>query len=294
MKSFYDWLKANGFLYSRGNYHYDGQGWWYPELPDVSREQVHPPAGPWIRVFPSSIEQGGRTKETVDILTSFSAPQYNLESPEAAQEAVEHALMNMDEALGLEPLPVPTEYPEYLPPPNPAVRARIAAERAASRARVEVEWQRREGPGIRERDRMRAGEEARRSLNIPYVIPQDPHEYIPPKRTTAHANPVLSPEAKHEELVARRRAKKGKGPSYAGYDSDVSQSCDQGHHERCAGGFVCDCSCHQFNRPVARCDCGKSFTDAVWKELPLVGATTHGGEFVEVRTCSGCKGEVVR
>jgi GNAT superfamily N-acetyltransferase len=48
---------------------------------------------------------------------------------------------------------------------------------------------------------------------------------------------------------------------------DVSPSCDMGAHERCRG---CDCGCH--GEPIIkRCGCGRTYTQAEWDALPLLG-----------------------
>lgn len=93
--------------------------------------------------------------------------------------------------------------------------------------------------------------------------------------------------------LAKRLGARGGFAAFGGLasadDSDVSDSCDLGAHERCSG---CGCACHE--EPVKVCGCGKTFTQAQWNELPLKGkqeieADDEGpAETIEMRNCDRC------
>ncbi len=164
---FFSWIERVGIKYCPGDIHYAGQGYWYPYPPNITTGAEFPkPAEPWIHVFKSEIDDGKKTIQTVDVLTSYDTNKYGLETPADALKAVQRALIDFDEASG------------FGPPPG--------------------------------------------------------------------------------------------GSPFKGLtddDSDVSDSCDLGAHERCSH---CGCGCHQ-KLIFKACSCGREHSRGDWNELALLG-----------------------
>lgn len=69
-------------------------------------------------------------------------------------------------------------------------------------------------------------------------------------------------------------------------DSDVSDCCDLGAHERC---IFCGCGCHdRAGTPFKVCrTCHREYSQEQWDELPLLGRQmTEDREFLELRNCA--------
>ncbi len=269
-EGFYKWLEQNRIRYSPGDYHFEGRGFWFPEPPDLTTGAVAPrPAPPWINVFKSSVDTGKRTIETVDVTTSFSPPQYGIESPKEAQAAVVQALMDFDLALGAEPFnPPPMREPETRASRGGRPISDEAYERGSRR--VEAEWRER-NKALLERSR-------------PYIS----------------TGPEVSPRYRSEQDIAEEKrdhwlasAMKKKFEGLTPDDSDVSDSCDLGAHERCPS---CGCGCHSEIRTTfpKQCGCGRIFTRAQWNKLKLKGhQVTEADEFgpeelIELKDCPSC------
>ncbi len=106
-KQFYVWLTEVGFQFTPGDIHWAGQGFWYPELPDVSHGLEAPrPAPPWIHVFKGSTESetNGRFKraEMAEVAASFVEGRI-IEEPSEARAFVEQLLMDFDVEVGADP-----------------------------------------------------------------------------------------------------------------------------------------------------------------------------------------------
>lgn len=94
MDQFLRWLEQNGFKHTRGDMHWAGAGWWYPELPDVTTGEAAPkPPEPWIHV------ERDRENPAVFIGASFAEGIY-AEDTAKAQTKIEELLMRFDEAAG--------------------------------------------------------------------------------------------------------------------------------------------------------------------------------------------------
>lgn len=92
MDSFFAWLLQNSFKHTRGDIHYAGSGYWYPELPDITTGAAGPvPSGNWIHV------EKDREHNAVFIDASYAEGLYT-EDPGRAQRMVESLLMKFDEA----------------------------------------------------------------------------------------------------------------------------------------------------------------------------------------------------
>ena len=91
--AFFKWLEQNGVKYHAGDAHYAGRGYWYPVPPAVDGTPDPKPPEPWISV---GKVQG---EDAVFVDTSFEVEGSRstfAETPEAAQHAVELALMQFD------------------------------------------------------------------------------------------------------------------------------------------------------------------------------------------------------
>lgn len=272
--SFFSWLERVGVRYSPGDIHYAGRGHWFPQPPDLTQNVESPLSPePWIHVFKSAIEGNGRSTPTVDVMTSFSPAQYNIEDPKVARQAVERALMDYDMAMGAEEFhPLPIRHPEAPPPSAMTERIRIAHQRRAQ----EMEAGRQRAAAERAAG-VALEDERREQRNLltrgPYTLPR----YVPSaegEREAEEYHRLLKPRKHYDGITSD--------------DSDVSDNCDMGAHERCSG---CGCGCHWFRR----CGCGRTFTRAQWDELPLVGtqhveADDEGpATDLEMKDCPVCK-----
>ncbi len=284
--SFYKWLEAHNIRWSPGDMHYDGAGFWYPQPPDLRADRVPgeplTPPPPWIHIFKSSIEDGRKTTTTVDVMTSFSPAHYSIENPADARELVEQAMMGFDTAAGAGPAMQRRLYTE----PAQASRAGRGRPMSAENLRLRDEFEaemnalprnKRPAGGPIQRVWEANAEESMKRWND--MI--ESRKWEPARRPAAE-----SPLYKGEPLKM-----KGYGAATPD-DSDVSDSCDLGAHERCGG---CGCGCHRPAWKVKTCSCGQSFTREEWESLPYLGrqkleATADEPACeLEARNCSpGC------
>ena len=166
---FFEWLLANGFLYTHGDVHYAGSGHWFPVLPDTSTgdENPHPPE-PWIHIIQD------RGNQAVFVEASYGPGAYAT-TTELAQEHVIRLLLDYDTALGADPLIVPPPrfapeppIPEYVPRAQTSKETRWYDE---TRERLERAWQAKHGPTIERGRVLRELEAKRRAAGEPYVLP---------------------------------------------------------------------------------------------------------------------------
>ncbi len=270
---FFKWLEANGVHYSPGDYHFEGRGHWFPQPPDLTQDRVAPrPPPPWIFVFRSQQELArGQILPTVDVMTSFSKPVYGIEDPKQAKAVVEQALQDFDLAAGGEELAPPPE--RWDPHVEPTHRPQLRPMQEDDRSAVEQAWRERNAHLLRPR--------------------------------TSSSGPVVAPRYVAEETEEEKKWKaEQRKKHYDGItpdDSEISDSCDLGAHERCSG---CGCGCHQsmamplrvkpFNFPK-HCGCGRTFNEKQWSKLELKGhqvieADDEGPrEVLEIKDCPSCK-----
>lgn len=145
------WLEAIGFRYTPGTYnaedYYVGGGYWFPQLPvHATRADFVPPPAPWVHVFLSSLEGEGPRVPIADVTTSFSSGTY-IEDANAAQAAVERAMMDFDLASGAEPIvslpfrrePARAASPTVRTTTRPPTEEERLARKTAARERALVE-----------------------------------------------------------------------------------------------------------------------------------------------------------
>lgn len=252
--NFEAWLKEQGFVHTHG---YDdlNRGWWFPEAP---KNLERPPSKRkvWIHI---ARDQGADAY----FVTTNKSSVY-VESPDAAQQAVEQALIAFDLGGGIyEPMPIRSAPP-----------------------RVEVE---KVGPGVTiVRKPLRRDEPGWRG------------EYLGPQTHplwTMSARVEKERERREKEYTTRPEPGPRQGVEYHGehlkmrgldgLDDGVSGACDQGSHQRC-DHEACECACHQAKVCTK---CGKRYDARAWTELPLVGrqavdADDQGPAYVlELRNC---------
>lgn len=252
MNEFYRWLEQNGFKHTRGDYHWNNSGWWYPAIPeDLSVEKV-PGNWVWIQVdrenpaaFIESASRGGGREtlaytddpEKAKKVTGEALTRWMMESDQEMEGGFNGVYPTKDPRVGKK-----VRVPNWEPPFTGKVHSATG------------DW---------------------------LIVKRDDTDRL----VTLKVSDV-------EWLGGAPAGLDG----YAGRDEDgMSQSCDEGHHARCTGGDVCDCSCHQNQRTAltfVRCaTCKTGYSRQQFKELKFVGAATNKGAYVEARLCR-C-GEIV-
>lgn len=150
MDRFFEWLKANGFTYTRGDIHFAGSGYWFPQLPDITTGAESPtPPEPWIHIEQPHGEQA------VFIEASFAKGSFYAESERDAKEHTVRLLMDYDMALRAEPF---VALPYKTVEQQEQIVGRHMTLPPEYRDRIEREWEEREGPKRRARDAARAQE----------------------------------------------------------------------------------------------------------------------------------------
>ncbi len=153
---FFEWLATCGFKYTRGDMHYAGSGYWFPQVPDVSHGEEAPlPPEPWIHV------EKEREGTGVFIEASFGAGAFTHDPKEAEQNAT-RLLIAFDEQMGADPLPpmaAPRSAPEQLGPTGKSQRVS-----EAYHERMEREWRERNAGLLKHRSA---------SSTEPLIVPYD-------------------------------------------------------------------------------------------------------------------------